>query len=180
MPAFFIVWGNSESHSGFEIQDCAMPKAADLVIKEVTLLIEPVLEEMDVELVDIEYLSEHGRWVLRIYVDQEGGITLDGCARVSREIGDLIDVKDILQYEYVLEISSPGLNRPLKKEKDFLRSVGNKIKVRMVAPVQGRRNFTGYLRDYSDGMLYIDVKNDLVPLPRVDVEKANLVYEFMN
>ena len=74
---------------------------------------------MDVELVDIEYLSEHGRWVLRIYVDQEGGITLDGCARVSREIGDLIDVKDILQHEYVLEVSSPGLNRPLKKEKDF-------------------------------------------------------------
>ncbi len=155
-----------------------MSKAADLVIKEVTCLIEPILEEMDVELVDIEYLSEHGRWVLRIYVDQEGGITLDGCARVSREIGDLIDVKDILQHGYVLEVSSPGLNRPLKKEKDFLRSVGSKIKVRMVAPVQGRRNFTGCLRDYREGTLYLDVKNNLVPLPRVDVEKANLVYDF--
>jgi ribosome maturation factor RimP len=157
-----------------------MAKAAELIIKEVTLLIEPVLEEMDVELVDIEYLSENGRWVLRIYADQEGGITLDGCARVSREIGDLIDVKDILQHEYVLEVSSPGLNRPLKKEKDFLRSIGNKIKVRMVEPVQGSRNFTGYLRDYREGILYIDIKNELVPLPRPDVEKANLVYEFKN
>ena len=157
-----------------------MPTAADLVIKEVTLLIEPVLEEMDVELVDMEYLSEHGRWVLRIYVDQEGGINLDGCARVSREIGDLIDVKEIIQHEYVLEVSSPGLNRPLKKEKDFLRSVGNKVKVRMVAPVEGRRNFTGYLRDYRDGMLFVDVKDILVSLPRTDVEKANLVYEFKN
>jgi ribosome maturation factor RimP len=157
-----------------------MAKAAELIIREVTQLIEPVLEEMDVELVDIEYLSEHGRWVLRIYADQEGGITLDVCARVSREIGDLIDVKDILQHEYVLEVSSPGLNRPLKKEKDFLRSIGNKIKIKMVEPVRGRRNFTGYLRDYKEGMLYIDVKNDLVPLPWAEVEKANLVYEFKN
>jgi ribosome maturation factor RimP len=89
-------------------------------------------------------------------------------------------VKDILQHEYVLEVSSPGLNRPLKKEKDFIKSIGNKIKIKMVEPVRGRRNFTGYLRDYKEGMLYIDVKNDLVPLPWAEVEKANLVYEFKN
>ena len=157
-----------------------MTNATDSITEKVTLLIEPVLEEMDVELVDIEYLSEHGRWVLRIYVDQEGGITLDGCARVSREIGDLIDVKDILQHEYVLEVSSPGLDRPLKKEKDFLRSFGKKVKIRMIKPLKGRRNFTGVLRDSRDGMLFIESENDVVSLPRADVEKANLVYEFDN
>ncbi len=84
---------------------------------KVESLIGPILDEMDYELVDIEYLSERGKWVLRIYVDKEGGLTLDDCARVSSEIGDLIDVKDIFQHKYVLEVSSPGLEKSLKKGK---------------------------------------------------------------
>jgi ribosome maturation factor RimP len=152
--------------------------AADSVVKEVGRFIEPVLDETGVELVDIEYVFERGRWVLRIYLDSEGGITLDDCARVSREIGDLIEVKDVLLREYVLEVSSPGLNRPLKKEKDFLRAIGNRVKVKMVTPVKGCRNFTGYLRDLKDGALYLEVENNLVLLPLQDLKKANLVYEF--
>jgi ribosome maturation factor RimP len=154
--------------------------AADSVVKEVGRFIEPVLDETGVELVDIEYVFERGRWVLRIYLDREGGITLDDCARVSREIGDLIEVKDVLLREYVLEVSSPGLNRPLKKEKDFLRAIGNRVKVKMVTPVKGCRNFTGYLRDLKDGALYLEVENNLVLLPLQDLKKANLVYEFGN
>ena len=155
-----------------------MAKLADLVVRDVNRLIEPILNEMGFELVDIEYLSEHGRWVLRIYVDSEDGITLDDCARVSNEIGDLIDVNDIFEHEYVLEVSSPGLNRPLKKEKDFLKAVGKKVKVKMINPVKERRNFTGYLKAFQDGMLYIEVRNELISLPLRDVKKANLVYEF--
>ena len=152
-----------------------------MVIRDVNRLIEPVLDEMGFELVDTEYLSEHGRWVLRIYADGEGGITLDDCARVSREIGDLIEVKDIFQHEYVLEVSSPGLNRPLKKEKDFQRAVGKKIKVKMVDPVKDRKNFTGYLKAYQEwNTCILRWTNDLVPLPWQDVKKANLVYEFEN
>jgi len=154
--------------------------AADSVIKEVSRLIEPVLDETDIELVDIEYVFERGRWVLRIYLDREGGITLDDCAQLSREIGNLIEVKDVLLREYVLEVSSPGLNRPLKKEKDFLRAIGNKVKVEMVTPVKGRRNFTGCLRDLKDGALYLEVENNVVLLPLQDLKKANLVYEFGN
>ncbi len=148
------------------------------VIEEATRVIEPVLDELNFELVDVEYLSEHGRWILRIFVDREGGITLNECARVSREVGDLIDMKDVFNHEYVLEVSSPGLNRPLKKEKDFHRAVGKKLKVKMVAPIRGRRNFTGCLRDFRDGILHLELENDLVPLTRTDVEKANLVYDF--
>ena len=81
-------------------------------VREVILLIEPVIDEMEIELVDVEYLSEGGRWILRVFVDRDGGITLDDCVRVSREIGDLIDVKDFFQQPYVLEVSSPGLDRP--------------------------------------------------------------------
>jgi ribosome maturation factor RimP len=157
-----------------------MPEMTGSLIKTVTALIEPVLDEMEIELVDIEYLSEHGRWVLRIYVDEPGGITLDNCARVSREIGDLIEVKDIFKQEYVLEVSSPGLNRRLKKEKDFEKAVGKNIKIRMITPLEGQRNFTGSLQSFQDGILCLRVKYDLILLPFGDVEKANLVYDFDN
>ena len=155
-----------------------MSKSVDLIIGQVTRLIEPILDEMDFELVDTEYVSERGRWVLRLYVDQEEGITLDDCARVSRDIGDLIDVEEIFQHAYVLEVSSPGLNRPLKKEKDFLSVVDKKVKIKMVVPVHGRRNFTGYLRAFRDGKLFLELNNSQVSLSRQDVEKANLVYEY--
>jgi len=155
-----------------------MSNKAEFEIKAVTQLVEPIIEEMGFELVDVQYLAEHGRWVLRIYADKEGGITLDDCAYVSKEVGDLIDVKDIIPHEYVLEVSSPGLNRPLKKEKDFLWAVGKKVKIQLIEPIGGRRRFTGYLRKVQEDMLYLEVDNKLIALPCKGIEKANLVYEF--
>lgn len=148
------------------------------IAEQVANLVGPALEDMDFELVDVEYLSRHGKWVLRLYIDKEGGVTLDDCARVSREFGDLIDVKDIIIHKYVLEVSSPGLDRPLKKEKDLEHAIGKKIKVKTVAPVKGRRNYTGYLRNFQKGILYMELENGPVHLPWKEVEKANLVYEF--
>lgn len=147
-------------------------------VEAVTRLIEPVLKDMGIELVDVEYLSEQGRWILRIYVDKQGGITVDDCARVSREIEDLIEVDDIFDQPYVLEVSSPGLNRPLKKERDFVRVQGEKIKVRMQRPLNGRRNFTGYLHGVKDGVAHIDLTEGRVALPLDGMERANLVYDF--
>jgi ribosome maturation factor RimP len=155
-----------------------MVSKVHLVTKQVADLVEPILDEMGFELVDVEYLSKYGRWVLRLYIDKEGGVTIDDCARVSGEIGDLIDVKDIIKHEYILEVSSPGLNRPLKKERDFIRATGKRVKVRMVTPVNGRRNFTGYLKNFEDGTLYVEAEGTLVALPWLEVDKANLVYEF--
>ncbi|MDY6973004.1 MAG: ribosome maturation factor RimP [Thermodesulfobacteriota bacterium] len=155
-----------------------MPETTVSIVGKMTQLIEPILEDMGFELVDIEYLPVRGRWVLRIYVDKEGGITLDDCASVSHEVGDFIDVKDIFQHEYVLEISSPGLNRPLKREKDLIRAVGKRIEVKMSTNLDGRRNFAGYLQDFKDGMLHLKVEENLVLLCWRDVEKANLLYEF--
>ncbi|UCF56920.1 MAG: ribosome maturation factor RimP [Deltaproteobacteria bacterium] len=155
-----------------------MVSKAHLVTKQVADLVEPILDEMGFELVDVEYLSKYGRWVLRLYIDKEGGVTIDDCARVSGEIGDLIDVRDIIKHEYILEVSSPGLNRPLKKERDFIRATGKRVKVRMVTPVNGRRNFTGYLKNFEDGTLYVEAEGTLVALPWLEVDKANLVYEF--
>jgi ribosome maturation factor RimP len=87
-------------------------------------LIEPLLYDMGYELLEVEYLSNYGRWVLRLYIDKENGVTIDDCADVSRELGDIIDIKEIIDHEYVLEVSSPGLNRPLRREKDFYKGCG--------------------------------------------------------
>ncbi|HEN20545.1 MAG TPA: ribosome maturation factor RimP, partial [Desulfobacteraceae bacterium] len=146
----------------------------NMVIQEVTQIIAPVVEEMGLEFVDIEYLSEHGRWVLRLFLDKEGGITLDDCAKASREIGDLIDVKGVIGHEYVLEVSSPGLDRRLKKDKDFLRAIGKKIRIKMAVPLDGHRNFTGYLRDFKDGVIDLETATTPVSLSIKDIERANL------
>ena len=155
-----------------------MSGSVDFDTRKVTESVTPVLDEMGFELVDIEYLSQYGRWVLRIYADKEGGITLDECARVSREVGNLLEVKDIIPNEYVLEVSSPGLNRPLKKEKDFERAIGKNVKIKMVAPINGRRRFTGDLKKVVQGTVYLEIDNDLFALSWKDIEKANLVYDF--
>jgi ribosome maturation factor RimP len=145
---------------------------------EVASLVEPILQEMAFELVDVEFLHSQGRWVLRLTIDREGGVTIDDCARVSRELGDLIEVKDLILQRYVFEVSSPGLDRPLKKEKDLLRAVGKRVKVKMKTPIQGRRNYSGYLIDFADGTLYLRVEKGDVALPWQQVQKANLIYEF--
>lgn len=148
------------------------------IVEQMIDLTEPILEGMGYELVDAEYRMEQGRWVLRLYIDSEKGVTLDDCACVSRELGDVVDARDLIAHRYVLEVSSPGLNRPLRKDKDFIRVIGEKIKVRMLAPVEGRRNFTGHLTEFRQGSLFMESNGQSVVLPRSGVEKANLVYEF--
>lgn len=148
------------------------------VLKEIQRLIEPVLSEMGIELVDMEFVSGQHRRILRIYADRPTGINLDDCAMVSREIGNLLDVKDVLQHHYVLEVSSPGLNRPLKNEKDFLRVVGRKIKVKTAVPLEGCRNFTGVLRSFDGATLRLKLDDTVVLIPKRDVKKANLMFNF--
>jgi len=149
-----------------------------LFIAEMRDLAEPILESMGFELVDVEYLCERGRWVVRLYMDKEKGVTLDDCSRVSRELGDVMDARNMISHPYVLEVSSPGLNRPLRKEKDFQRVIGKKIKLRTQSPLQGRRNFTGTLIEVREGTLCMESNGHRVDVPWGEVEKANLVYEF--
>lgn len=147
------------------------------IIDQVSMVVEPVLDEMGFELVDVEYVAAGGRSVLRLYMDRPGGVTLDDCARVSREIGVLIDVKDLIPERYVLEVSSPGLNRRLKKEKDFVWAMGKKVKVRMKSPMEGRRNFTGRLTGMKEGTIVVEVDQKETALPMKGIDKANVVFE---
>ena len=143
-------------------------------------LIEPLLYEIGYELVEVEYLSSYGRWVLRLYIDKEKGVTIDDCADVSRQLGDIIDIKEIIDHEYVLEVSSPGLNRPLRREKDFIRAIGNKIKLKMKEAVNGQKHFTGVLKNCTDGIVFLESSGDNIELPFNDIEKSSIVYDFDN
>lgn len=146
-------------------------------------LVEPVVTGQGYELVDVEFKSELGAWILRVYIDKPGSaderVGLDDCAQVSRELSAVLDVEDAIPGHYSLEVSSPGLNRPLKKASDFARFVGKKAKIRTRHPVgESRRNFSGTLVAVDGGKVKIDVGDQVCEVPVDDVEKANLVYEF--
>jgi ribosome maturation factor RimP len=150
-------------------------------IQQLTKLCEPVVTGQGYELVDLELKTEPGvGLVLRAYIDKKDtAVGLDDCASVSRELSAVLDVEDVIKVAYSLEVSSPGLNRPLKKEADFARFVGKKAKIRTRHPVgETRRNFSGTLVGVAGGKVKIDVGDQVCEVPVDDVEKANLVYEF--
>lgn len=158
----------------------------DLVAK-IDMLISPLLEDLGFELVDIEYRREPQGWVLRFFLDKKGGINLDDCAMASRQISSLLDVEDIIPTAYHLEVSSPGLERPLKKKTDFDRFSGQLIKVKTIDPVvtehidKARKTFTGTLvrLDQEDILLMIHERQDIeVRIPLSNIDMAHLVPEF--
>jgi ribosome maturation factor RimP len=149
---------------------------------QLVAVVTPVVAGQGYELVDLELKHEMGAWVLRVFIDGPNGIGLDDCANVSRELSPVLDVADVIPMRYNLEVSSPGLDRPLKKEADFARFLGKKAKIRTRHPVEyshsgPRRNFSGKLVGVSQGKVKIDVGDQVCEVPVDDVEKAHLVYE---
>jgi ribosome maturation factor RimP len=141
-------------------------------------ILEPLLETEGLSLVDIEYKWEQGGWVLRVLIDREHGITLDDCARVSREFGQLLDVEDIIPTSYRLEVSSPGLDRPLKKEEDFVKYSGRRVRIKTRGQISGRRNFKGALLGCAEGEIRVQVDgNEVFAIPLTAILKANLEVE---
>ncbi|MBI5287149.1 MAG: ribosome maturation factor RimP [Deltaproteobacteria bacterium] len=125
---------------------------------------------------DIEYRMDRGRWVVRFYIDKEGGVTLDDCSEVSGEVGAILDVKDIIPHSYDLEVSSPGLDRPLVKERDFLRHRGEKVRIKTKTAIDGRRNFSVILEDVKEGKVIVkDDQGKSWEIPLAEIEKARLV-----
>ena len=137
----------------------------------------PLLEKNQFELVDVEYVREAGIWYLRAYIDKEGGITVDDCEVVSRELGDWLDQKDFIEDSYILEVSSPG--RPLKKEKDFARSLGKDVEVRLYRPINKQKEFTGTLKAYDADTVTLSMEdgNDLA-LAKSDIALIRLAFDF--
>ena len=119
----------------------------------------PLLEENKFELVDVEYVKEAGTWYLRAYIDKEGGIAVDDCELISRRLGDWLDEKDFIDESYILEVSSPGLGRPLKKEEDFARSIGKDVDVRLYRQRDGQKEFTGRLSSYDGDTVTLQMED---------------------
>ncbi len=143
--------------------------------KQLEGLISPLLEQEGAELVDLRYAKEGPRWVLRVFIDKPQGVTVDDCAYFSDRIGGLLDANSAIERSYVLEVSSPGMDRVLKKEKDFLRFAGRAVKLRLKAPEQGQRNFQGRLVGFRDGKVVVDLgagergfEPDLIEEARLD------------
>ncbi|MEI6209689.1 MAG: ribosome maturation factor RimP [Desulfuromonadales bacterium] len=144
----------------------------------------PILNSLGVELVDIEYGKVGRDAVLRLFIDKEGGVTLDDCADVSRELSLILDVEDVISCNYTLEVSSPGLDRPLKKQSDYERFAGRLIKVRTYEPLPDgkgnkRKTFLGKLDGLVDGVVTLTlVEGQTASIPLERVAKANLEFEF--
>lgn len=135
---------------------------------------EPITVSLGLELVDIEYVKEGGAWFLRIFIDKPSGITHDDCRAVSERLGTLLDDTDPIPQAYVLEVSSPGIERPLKKPEDFVKYRGRKVRVSTFAPVDGQKEFIGELGGLEDGLINIKVKGREVTLPVESVAKVRL------
>lgn len=142
-------------------------------------LIMPIIEQNQFELVDVEYVKEGGTWYLRAYIDKPGGITVDDCEVVSRALSDLLDKHDFIEDAYVLEVSSPGLGRPLKKEKDFARSIGEEVDVRTFRAISHQKEFTGILRDYDKEKIVLEMEDqELLEIARADIALIRLSFDF--
>ena len=157
------------------------------LLEQIEEIILPILDDLELELVDMEYQREDQGWVLRFYLDKEGGINLDECATASREIATLLDVEDLVDTAYRLEVSSPGIERPLKKMTDFQRFAGQKAKIKTALSCDPddrghkRKTFVGELQGVADGnilLLQTDKKGGQVAFTLAEIEKANLEFEF--
>ena len=140
---------------------------------------EPVVKELGFELVDVEYVKEGGTWYLRAYIDKPGGITVDDCEAVSRRFSDILDERDYIDDTYVFEVSSPGLGRPLKKEKDFARSIGLEVEIRTYRAIAHQKEFTGILKAYDEDTVTVAYEDDTEQtFDRSDIALIRLALDF--
>jgi ribosome maturation factor RimP len=164
LPAFFL-------KRLLKILKETMPKE---IVDRVSAIADPILSNEGMELVEIEYRRESKGWVLRLYIDKEGGVTLDDCTRISQEVGRSLDVEDFISTPYTLEVSSPGLARPLKKEKDFMKYRNHMIKVKTIDPIENRRQFKGKLLGITENRIEIAMDGGVFQILLSNVAKANL------
>lgn len=148
------------------------------ILETVENLFKPLEGSDGLELVDIEFVKEGESHYLRVYIDKPEGITLDDCQRVNDELSLALDRDDPIPLSYFLEVSSPGLTRPLKKEADYQRFTGREVKIKTFAPLEGQKVFKGVLKGLNQEMVLIETDQGIKEIPLEKISKANLVFEF--
>lgn len=151
----------------------------DVCEKRTEELLEPLMQEFGFELVDVEYVREGGNWYLRAFIDKPGGITINDCEAVSRRLSDLLDAEDYIEESYTLEVSSPGLGRPLRKDKDLQRSIGEEVDVKLFAPVDHSKEYTGLLQTFDKESITIELEDGTQKqFPRTSIALIRLSFDF--
>ena len=153
-----------------------MDELAKKFVADVEVLAEPLLESEGFTLVDVEYRSESNGRTLRVIIDKDAGVTLGDCTDISRQLGDMLDAKLVLPGSYHMEVSSPGLDRPLTKPKHFMHFKGRQVVIRTNSPVDGKSDFRGILNGFSDGTVMIAVEKQTFSIPFENIVKARLDY----
>lgn len=146
--------------------------------RETEALLQPIVEANHVEIYDIEYVKEGADWYLRIFIDKEGGVAIQDCEAVSRALSDALDQKDFIPDAYILEVSSPGLGRQLKKEKHLAKSLGQKIDVKTYQNIEGSKEFTGILEAFDKESVTVAVDGREVVFQKSDIANIRLAYDF--
>ena len=148
------------------------------IYQSVADLIKPTLEGSGIELVDVEYKKTGKIWVLRVFIDKNQGVTVHDCQELSREIEDLIEIRELIDDHYVLEVSSPGLDRPLKKAADFLRNKGKRIQIKTYSPINNKKENVGTVIDCVNGTLFLEDKKDILKISLTEIAQAKLIIKF--
>ena len=148
--------------------------------KRIEELIQPTVTEMGYELVDVEFVKEGPNWYLRIFIDKEGGVTIDDCEAVSKTLEKIFDEKDPIEQAYFLEISSPGIDRPLKKKEDFIKYNGEMVDVKLYKPYEGSKEYTGKLVGYdeNDGTVTIEIDDKNIAFTKKEIAGIRLAVIF--
>lgn len=148
------------------------------IVAKVEELVTPIIDENQFELVDVEYVKEGSNWYLRIYADKKGGINIDDCVLISRALEEKLDAEDFIEDAYILEVSSPGLGRPLKKDKDFKRSIGESVEVKLYKAQDNLKEFEGILKAYTEDTVTIEVEEFEKVINRKDIAMIRLAIDF--
>ena len=193
LPLFLTQFFFTERYSSCSIACRIVDKILEVkrlsqgrIVESVTKLAAPLAEELGYELVDVEYRKEGPDWVLRCFIDCETGVGINQCQRFSEALERLLDSADPIPGSYLLEVSSPGLERPLKKEGDFIRFTGNTIAVKLLQPIDGQKNYTGILQEVLPGhqpdsyRIVIANLDRITEIPREIIAKANLTADIFN
>lgn len=144
--------------------------------EKTTELVMPIIEEGGYSLWDVEYVKEGPDFILRVYADKEGGIGIDDCVAISRKLSDKLDEADMIEEAYILEVSSPGLTRPLKKDKDFERSIGRLVEVKLYGAVNGMKELEGELKAFDEGSVTVTIDEEEIKLERSNISGIRLAF----
>lgn len=141
-------------------------------------LLTPIAEKLGVSIYDVEYVKEGSDWYLRAYIDKEGGVDINDCEKVSRALSDELDKEDFIDDAYILEVSSPGLGRILKKDKHFEKSLGEEVEIKTYKPIDKCREFAGILKAYDDKTVTIETDNKEISFAKSDIALVRLALDF--